>query len=301
MSRISLFFIPVIYESKHKTLKQRATEAFDDYFSFGQKKIRVLGNQKLEWFQEKPTIRELAIRALKIASLFTIIIPALFLIAKALLRTPIAVTTPCKKEEKPTPLKMRIANMSEEELDQICSGDLTYRDIRRLFSPNWLNGDCISAYLSFLLKDKDHITFVDSYAIPNLYKVRSLYKVFHTNRLFGVKDMVFFPLHVNKNHWALLVADLNKKVLRYYDSLSTTPNVAAIRAHLQKVAEAEGLTPPPFELVIEKCPKQKNGFDCGVFLLMAARCISRGEPLNYSQDDALSMRRQILIDLLSTT
>jgi hypothetical protein len=56
-----------------------------------------------------------------------------------------------------------------------------------------------------------------------------------------------------------------------------------------------------FALVLNryrKCPRQQNGFDCGVFALQCAEYEGRGAPYKFSQDDMPYYRMRIVADLL---
>ena len=45
-------------------------------------------------------------------------------------------------------------------------------------------------------------------------------------------------------------------------------------------------------------PKQNDGVNCGVFMLMFARYLARGEPLDFSQQHMEFFRRRIASDVL---
>ncbi len=185
-----------------------------------------------------------------------------------------------------------------------CKALETHNDYSRLFGKTWLNDNCVNEHIRHQIKDKTDFCFIHS-LIP-LHKVKKPYAPFEDTKitkLFGAKKMLFCPLNVAESHWALLAVDLKARVFRYYDSLSYKPEdakIQAVRAHIQKIADAEKVTlsPNDFQLSIEKCPQQENGYDCGVFVLMAVHHLVSNKPLDYSQKDAPFMRLKALSDFM---
>lgn len=49
--------------------------------------------------------------------------------------------------------------------------------------------------------------------------------------------------------------------------------------------------------VVATAPRQRNGFDCGVFCCMFAFYLSVGRVPSFTQDDMLTFRRRILLDI----
>lgn len=213
--------------------------------------------------------------------------------------------------EQSKTLREKLSSMSENECNQTAAPNISFRDLERLFGCTWLNDTCINEYLRLLLRGKKNTCFIHSLSVSHhkLKRITQPYNIFQTHdgvklkMLYDTQKTIFVPLHVANNHWALLVCDLHKKTLHYYDSLSSRPPevVQEVKEHLEKIAHIEGivLEANAFELTQEKCPKQENSYDCGVFTLLAAKHIIEESPLTYSQQDAPYMRLKILSDFLN--
>lgn len=168
----------------------------------------------------------------------------------------------------------------------------------------WLNDIQINDQLRLMLKGREKFCYIDSISVDKLHVRKSLYPVLQTHtgktveRLFGTIETIFIPLHVNGCHWALVKADLLSKKMHYYDSLSWKPpkSIENITAYLNLVAKQESvpLEPGAFAPIQEQCPQQENGYDCGIFVLLAASCLIENRPLAYSQKDASLKRLEIV-------
>ena len=110
---------------------------------------------------------------------------------------------------------------------------------------------------------------------------------------------IFIPLHVNNNHWVLAVIFVKSKKIRYYDSLrkDTKPYAAEIKQWIQDEASVEKV--PGFNIdewsaeVDKSTPQQKNGYDCGVFMLTCADYLADNLTLLFSQDHIPKRRIKI--------
>lgn len=59
----------------------------------------------------------------------------------------------------------------------------------------------------------------------------------------------------------------------------------------------------PWTLVpcTDDTPRQRNGFDCGVFVCVFSEFLSRGRPLSFGQDDVTVCRERIGYSILQGT
>ncbi len=335
MNTLTLFFTPIVYESAQKTWKQQVAEACDNYFYLGGKKICLLNNKETRPFEQKPSFRETLLTALKVTSYFTIVLPTFFFFAKLAFRPNIVVSAPVNLNnehftklfnapydedklrhfglsnldiEKASLLNSKLRSMTHENLEKSATSFASFRDLQRLFSHNWLNDTCVNEHLRLQIADRRNFCFINSLSVANhkLTRITKLYPIFQTGentklkKLYETQKTLLMPLHVGNNHWTLLVADIDKRTLSYYDSLSLRPPevIEELQAHLKKIALHENveLAANDFTLVNEPCPQQSNGYDCGVFVLLAAKHTIEGTPLEYSQRDAPYMRLKILSD-----
>lgn len=140
--------------------------------------------------------------------------------------------------------------------------------------------------------------------------------------LFAI-DFVFVPINLDNRHWTLSVVNVQRKTISYYDSAGGgkvnmgccpasygTPedHMKRILAYLSKEHQDKKDEPLPEGWKINpvgqsedvlipqgRIPQQQNGYDCGVFVCKYADCISRGEPLTFTQSDITNnyYRREI--------
>lgn len=115
---------------------------------------------------------------------------------------------------------------------------------------------------------------------------------------------MFSPIHLG-NHWCLVCVNFIEKSVTYYDSLGgTNPKCLNIifdylkQEHLNK--KKEELDVSGWRLVeATNCPKQGNGYDCGVFTCINAEYLARGAKLDFTQDDMPKLRKRICYEILN--
>lgn len=106
-------------------------------------------------------------------------------------------------------------------------------------------------------------------------------------------DKIFIPINISNSHWVLAVIFMIEKKISYYDSLNDYQNKGNFYLHILKnwikdeVHDKckEKIILDDWKLVIENCPKQDNGCDCGLFVIYNADYLSRNLPLNYNNAD----------------
>lgn len=107
-------------------------------------------------------------------------------------------------------------------------------------------------------------------------------------------DTILFPLHVNKNHWQLVVAFPETRSLVMYDSRLSgqgKQQLVAVRDWIKAaVREAKSVAWDMQEAV---CPQQTDDSNCGVFVCINALIVTlEGEPNGwYSHEDSAYLRR----------
>ena len=121
-------------------------------------------------------------------------------------------------------------------------------------------------------------------------------------------DKVFFPVHVNGNHWCLAVINFLDRRFEYYDSLRNRPGLwvfNSLREYVVKEAKNyhnrpnynfEGWT----EYVPQDIPHQDNGSDCGVYMCKYADYLSNGLdiPTRFQKDEIKLFRRRMLAQII---
>ncbi|KAG5182851.1 hypothetical protein JKP88DRAFT_272821 [Tribonema minus] len=185
---------------------------------------------------------------------------------------------------------------------------LTAADMQRLWDPSaYLNDSIVNnAFLMIVAHFPDGtVVSVASLAAQTLMKARgvpamsaklhrrkgtSLHAVFAPD---SAVRQVFFPFHVNGNHWTLLHArrDAQESNVRwrldYYDSLiglADNEGRELVAAFADYVSGAEASRSQGRSPVIEtsfvdrgRCPQQPDGCNCGLMVLLYARALAFGQ------------------------
>jgi hypothetical protein len=124
------------------------------------------------------------------------------------------------------------------------------------------------------------------------------------------KAYVIFPVHCHGNHWVLVWVDMGRRTITCLDSLGGdhAPMLATVLRWLRDEA-AHKLTGDAREQELHQfaagawmvrlahetgSPRQRNGYDCGLFVCMAADCIAQCAPLLYAQSDMPIIRRRMV-------
>jgi Ulp1 family protease len=171
-------------------------------------------------------------------------------------------------------------------------------DLACLASPGWINDEVMNSYISLLAS-------------------QSPANVGHTNSFFYAKlerdgpeaaacwegvrgglvrrfDAFMIPICIAGEHWILAAIDFMRNRLCIYDSFrGEFPEIAdTINEFL--AFQGSGALP----VVYPEVPQQTNGYDCGVFVMMFARCICFGAALDsFGQPDMDTIRGEIDAEL----
>lgn len=117
------------------------------------------------------------------------------------------------------------------------------------------------------------------------------------------------PLHVNGNHWVLVLADFGNHQFYFLDPFETTEynkcrhNFVTILGELKKnhIYGEEGNVWPEMNFqIFFNYPKQTDSYNCGVYVLYYAECIMKNkiENINFKKDFNPMLYREMLKDLL---
>jgi len=203
-------------------------------------------------------------------------------------------------------------------------GSFTKHDFRTLNHRQWLNDEAINGYAKLVearVKGDDRPYVFISFFFSTLQGDPPAYhfdKVKRwTARGLGKADLfarraVFFPINVGNTHWTLVVADMRKRTLTYYDSLggAGTACLELIERYLKDEYEEKKGEPHPFAWTLvsagRSTPQQDNGVDCGVFSVALLNVLHRAFELDvepdlagtFAQSDIARIRQQIQLDLV---
>ncbi|KAH8070918.1 hypothetical protein JL721_4835 [Aureococcus anophagefferens] len=184
---------------------------------------------------------------------------------------------------------------------------------------NYLVDELINYYLKMLEQRHNDLVaregempcyFFNSFFIPKLlgtdaqsYDYAGVKRWTKKFDLFSCKR-VFFPVNIVDTHWTLVMADLERKELAYFDGYGDDGEsyLRGIRQYLRDEHEAEKGVPLSDEFTfvdtLSVTPVQRDANSCGVFVAFYANYLSLGLPLNFSQADIPHLRQRMMSDIL---
>lgn len=160
---------------------------------------------------------------------------------------------------------------------------LTTKDLAVFLSDQWINDDMINAGSDFIMRQLGqasrvrlvNVIFVE--ALRNLRTVNNTYaprRACNLDRLIqeGRLDTLYIPVHVNGNHWTLLVMDLERREYAYADSMNTSAVVPhdvlkSLTWWLDGVQTGQNLPRFTISALNIKMPRQLDSFSCGIAVL----------------------------------
>jgi sentrin-specific protease 1 len=230
-----------------------------------------------------------------------------------------------KKRTLPGQLKNTFLNeFSELQVVDKFAITLTRHSFAKLGRGQWLDDQLINFYFKMLqeLKDADSSVirksvFFSTFLMQNLFVQADKFDYKAVERwtkkikIFE-HDMLFFPINYNQDHWLLAVVYMQQKMIVLYDSMGSSTKKEKLKGVLMNWLQLEKETKHPeahFDASEwHSCfggfhvPKQSNGYDCGVFVCMAAEYISKNIPLTwYYQDDVNNFRLRMAYYILRTS
>ncbi|XP_057430352.1 ubiquitin-like-specific protease ESD4 [Lotus japonicus] len=183
----------------------------------------------------------------------------------------------------------------------------------------WLNDEVINLYLE-LLKEREQrepqkylkCHFFNTFFYKKLIGGRNGYdfksvRRWTTQRKLGYGllecDKIFVPIH-REIHWCLAVINKKDKKFQYLDSLKGRDSHVLNVLAKYFVDEVKDKTGKDIDIsdwekeFVEDLPEQKNGYDCGVFMIKYADFYSRGLGLCFKQEHMPYFRVRTAKELL---
>ena len=201
--------------------------------------------------------------------------------------------------------KMRLKSTKEQQniLVDINKISVTRYDLKTLQCQNWVNDRIIYAYLCLLcLKSKQKIFSID----PLIFKVLergdfSKACKFHKGVNMLQFEKIFIPINYPENHhWFLCLVDLKKNIIQSFDSLDKIGRHEGILRTISDFFTQKYSLTYKFDLQCDcDIPMQENSFDCGVFTMLFADCLSRNSPFDFKQADIPRLRKIIMYEILT--
>ena len=207
--------------------------------------------------------------------------------------------------------------------------EVTLRDMITLERGQWINDNVINFYLGLLRQREVSSSgsstqracerekagnnfFWNTFFLNKLYKDTGTYDFNGVRRwtrkvdLFSF-DRVIFPVHQDV-HWVLAVANIKQQRFEYFDSmfgedracLNMITRYFADESIDKKIYIGRTVSDWP-HVFVKNIPVQRNGYDCGIFMLKNADLIARGvEDLDkvYEQSNMDFFRLRISADIL---
>ncbi|CAH8353313.1 unnamed protein product [Eruca vesicaria subsp. sativa] len=183
--------------------------------------------------------------------------------------------------------------------------DITVEKLRCLKPGQWLNDEVINLYL-VLLKEREarepkkfiKCHFFNTFFFTKLVQSGTGYNYSAVRRWTSMKklgyhlidcDKIFIPIHMSI-HWTLAVINVKERKFQYLDSFKgREPKIldALARYFADEVRdknEVEVDVSQWRQEFVQVLPEQRNGFDCGMFMLKYMDFYSRGLDLCFTQE-----------------
>lgn len=242
---------------------------------------------------------------------------------------------PEKKLEKAPPREAFVPLTKEEEVEvtrafsgnrrrvlvthENSSIDITGEVLQCLRPGAWLNDEVINVYLE-LLKEREKrepekylkCHFFNTFFYKKLISGRDGYdfksvRRWTTQRKLGYGliecDKIFVPIH-KEIHWCLAVINKKDAKFQYLDSLGGTDTQVLDKLARYFVDEVKEKSGKAIDIssweqeFVEDLPEQKNGWDCGMFMIKYADFYSRGGGLCFRQEHMPYFRMRTAKEIL---
>lgn len=167
------------------------------------------------------------------------------------------------------------------------------KEIHSTLDNSWYDSTFIEKYMDILLTKSSKIYYFNTSFLHKYIKtgIPGVLRWVKTDIL--RKKMLFFPVHVDKNHWILIVIDISKKRICHYNSYDHYYENATkvIVNFIRNWQIKDGLTPANYEIVDSPTPEQTNTYDSGPWILHIAKCLVFNKPLDFSESDMPFIRQ----------
>jgi Ulp1 family protease len=191
-----------------------------------------------------------------------------------------------------------LATPATSVVAEIDNAIITGRDMRCLVEGKWLNDEIVNGYIALLKQNLPDTVFIASSFLFERYGGRK-YDAVQVGRWFkrakvSMLEKVYLPIH-GPGHWSLAVIDIVHRRLEYFDSLGH-PNQAAMKLMRQITSDilhddGQWAEYRPNHNI----PKQENGVDCGVFMLMYIGYSVDNLPFSFTQEHMGRFRSRIAL------
>ncbi|CRG96975.1 sentrin-specific protease 1, putative [Plasmodium gallinaceum] len=229
-----------------------------------------------------------------------------------------------KKDQHETAIFILSEKNENKVLIEKFNVPLLYSQIKCLIDTRWLNDEVINFYLSMLQEYNEQQFKNNSSYFPKIFTFSTFFflslssngcynycKVSRWTKRKKVDifsfDLILIPLHIGGNHWTLGAINIKDKKIKLYDSLNM-PNkkfFEYIRRYI--IDEAKDKKKIDIDISTWKynkdgnsemgIPYQENGYDCGVFTCMFAKCLSFNREFDFTQNDIKEIRLKMVYEI----
>jgi len=189
------------------------------------------------------------------------------------------------------------------------------QDLLRVFLPNvWLNDLIIQQYINLLIKNCNSNNVLDFntffFEIVAQHGFNGYIKRYIKEINLLNYNKIIVPTHLDNNHWCLLVVEINKRKIIYFDSLGffdiALEKMKVLAGflneeYLEKKLHLRKRKDLTWNIYIGKSPRQENSIDCGIFLCTNARYYILEEQINFNQGDIPLIRQRMSYELIHNT
>ncbi|NWU37628.1 SENP2 protease, partial [Hylia prasina] len=203
------------------------------------------------------------------------------------------------------------SGVPEDILSRAFKLSVTREDICTLQPIGWLNDKIMNFYMNLVVERSKKEGYPTVYAFNTFFYAKLSSTSYKEVKKWtqGVDifkhDIIFVPVHL-RSHWTLLVVDLRKKTIKYFDSLGQKGDhiCKTILKYLQEESrEKRRIELTAFEWTLhsmgrQEIPLQNNGNDCGVFVCKFADFISRDKPLTFTAEHMPYFRRKMVWEII---
>lgn len=247
--------------------------------------------------------------------LYDSVLNALDLASRDLTERANDILKPLSKKQKDSIVRL-FKEKEQNRQSRLVRNGLKLIDIQTLKLKADVSDDVLSKYYDLLSEKYPNKCFMS----PHLYNYlmaegdEFIKNQYFPNNKFLTCQQTFIPIHVNidetKGHWVLVVINIHENdnnkydvSIAYFDSMSTQRTIGGRNALFTLEQFVKHIIPKNKlgEIVTEQetnIPQQNNGYDCGVFVLLATRFLAESLPLElYSQKDINEQRFKIAYEL----
>ncbi|XP_043276075.1 sentrin-specific protease 1-like [Venturia canescens] len=191
--------------------------------------------------------------------------------------------------------------MDDKEKEQVTKRtkkETKREDLETLSGTNWLNDEVINDYMDLIRDEKTYV--MSSFFFPRLHHNGYAAVKRWTKKVNIFKyEKVIVPINLG-NHWCLATINFIAKTIMYYDSFKKE-NPRSLETLLQylieeaRQKEGEPIMREKWHLAAKMdIPRQSNGYDCGVFVCMYARCKISERKMEFTQNEMPIIRAKMM-------